>query len=181
MTLEEIKQTVTMKDVLSRYGVEVKGNTCCCPIHKERHPSMQIFKDGYKCHACQAHGDIFAFIQEMEGCDFKMAFKLLGGTYQHENETERKLKKAKYQRDKGKRDKEAATEKEFRKRLDDAIYKCKLVIAHYPVFSDGWCEAQNSLQWLEYVWDLKYLDDEEISRADVIRVCKRVERIRAFG
>ena len=183
MTVEEIKQSVSMKDVLSKYGVRVDShNMCCCPLHGEKHASMKVYPDGYKCFACGANGDIFSFIQEKEGISFKDAFLLLGGTYKKEqNKTRKKLLRAKFQHEKEQKLKEETAEKQFRKRLDDAIFKCKLVIANYPVFSDGWCEAQNSLPWLEYVWDLKYLNDEEISKADVIRVCKRVERIRAFG
>ena len=71
-------------------------------------------------------------------------------------------------------------EKEFREMLDYAIFKCKIIIRFHEPFSDSWCDAQNALPWLEYVWDLKYIDNEEINKADVIRVCKRIEGIRHF-
>lgn len=71
-----------MRDIVNKYGVSVKINgMCCCPFHGEKHPSMKIYKDSYHCFVCGKHGDIFTFIQEMDHCDFKTAFYLLGGEY----------------------------------------------------------------------------------------------------
>lgn len=181
MTAEEIKQNTSMRDVLAMYGIKARGNVCCCPIHHERHPSMQIFQDGYKCHACQSHGDIFSFVMAMENCSFRDAFVKLGGTYEHsENKKKNRLIHNKLDRQKRNRDKVRDFEKEFREMIDYAIFKCKIIIHFHEPFSDSWCDAQNALPWLEYVWDLKYIDNEEINKADVIRVCKRIEGIRHF-
>ena len=90
MTLEEIKETVTMRDVMDKYKIKVsRSNMCCCPIHKEKHPSMKIYKDSFNCFSCGAHGDIFSFVQEMEKCDFKTAFMFLGGTYDKDKKSVR--------------------------------------------------------------------------------------------
>jgi len=180
MTVEEIKETVTMRDVLSRYGVKVGANgMCCCPIHNERHPSMKVFADGFKCFACGSGGDIFRFVQDMEGCDFKQAFIILGGTYaKHKNEKMQKLIKAKHERNKANREKLKDFERDFRQMLEDAMFKCRLVIEFHAPFSDAWCIAQRYLPWLEDMWDAKYLENEEIDKADVIRVCKRIKQIR---
>ena len=179
MTVDDIKQSVSMADVLERYGVKVNRNgMCCCPIHHERHPSMKVFADGYKCFACNSGGDIFKFVQEMENCSFKEAFLILGGTYEKdENKLHKKLLKAKFERNKARREKNKQFEKDFRHLLENAIFKCMDLIAKEEPFSDKWCQAQDSLPWIEYVWDLKYINGEEINKADVIRVCKRIERI----
>lgn len=184
MTVEEIKQTVSMRDVLDRYHIPVnRKNKCLCPFHNDSHPSMQIYPDSYYCFVCQESGDIFTFIQKQEGCSFKDAFLMLGGTYENsDNKTRKRLLRQKFERKRQKEQREKEFEREFRKMLDDAIYKCKVIIAYHEPFGDGWCKAQNALPWLEYVWDLKYIEDEEINKADVIRVCKRIERIRhTFG
>lgn len=90
MTLEEIKENVTMRDVMDKYKIKVsRSNMCCCPIHKEKHPSMKIYKDSFNCFSCGAHGDIFSFVQEMEKCDFKTAFMFLGGTYDKDKKSVR--------------------------------------------------------------------------------------------
>ena len=90
MTLEEIKENVTMRDVMDKYKIKVsRSNMCCCPIHKEKHPSMKIYKNSFYCFSCGAHGDIFSFVQEMEKCDFKTAFMFLGGTYDKDKKSVR--------------------------------------------------------------------------------------------
>ncbi|HEY3830549.1 MAG TPA: DNA primase [Solirubrobacteraceae bacterium] len=50
-----------------------------CPFHDERTPSFGIdpVKKVYYCFGCQASGDVFTFVQETEGLDFKGALELL--------------------------------------------------------------------------------------------------------
>lgn len=54
-----------------------------CPFHADRHPSLHVnVKDQYyKCFACGEGGDLFKFVQKMEGCDFREALKKLAGWY----------------------------------------------------------------------------------------------------
>lgn len=50
-----------------------------CPFHDERTPSFGIDPQNklYYCFGCQARGDVFTFVQETEGVDFKGALELL--------------------------------------------------------------------------------------------------------
>jgi DNA primase len=50
-----------------------------CPFHEERTPSFGIDPEQkvYYCFGCQASGDVFTFVQETEGVDFKGALELL--------------------------------------------------------------------------------------------------------
>src|ERR1700739_2768936 len=50
-----------------------------CPFHEERTPSFGIDpgQKVYYCFGCQASGDVFTFVQETEGVDFKEALELL--------------------------------------------------------------------------------------------------------
>lgn len=178
MTLEEIKENVSMSDVLAKYGISINRNgMCCCPIHGERHPSMKVFSDGYKCFACNSNGDIFKFVQEMERCDFKQAFKLLGGSYDH-NESARKRANALAYFNRKKRQKAQAEENErkFRAALMDAIDMCRYWIEKRDPFSDDWCYAQNKLPYLWHVYECKYLEGEEVEEANVFRRCKEIRQ-----
>jgi DNA primase len=62
-----------------------------CPFHEERTPSFGIDpgQKVYHCFGCQASGDIFTFVQETEGVDFKEALELLAERYGVELERER--------------------------------------------------------------------------------------------
>jgi DNA primase len=54
-----------------------------CPFHEERTPSFGIdpLQKVYHCFGCQASGDLFTFVQETEGVDFKGALELLAERY----------------------------------------------------------------------------------------------------
>ena len=62
-----------------------------CPFHEERTPSFGIdpAQKVYHCFGCQASGDVFTFVQETEGVDFKEALELLAERYGVELERER--------------------------------------------------------------------------------------------
>jgi len=178
MTAEEIKSAVTMTEVLERYGVKVGRNgMACCPIHGEKHPSMKVFPDGYKCFACGANGDVFRFIQEMEGCDFKTAFKALGGTYQaHSTSMTRANSRKHYERLRAKKQKAEEHEREFRHILDGTIQLCQSMISFSEPLSDDWCDATNCLQWLWHVYEVKYLEGEEVDEVDVLRTYRKIRQ-----
>ena len=75
-----------------------------CPFHEERTPSFGIdpVQKVYYCFGCQASGDLFTFVQETEGVDFRGALELLGERYgvelQREEEDPREAERRK-QRD----------------------------------------------------------------------------------
>ena len=178
MTAEEIKETVSMRDVLARYGVEVGANGMCkCPIHNERHPSMKVYADGYKCFACGSGGDIFRFVQDMEGCDFKQAFIILGGTYKkHTTKTAKANAKAHFDRIKKRKEQAAKSEKDFRAKLMDAISFCEDLIDQNEPLSDNWCKGQKWLPWLWYVFEAKYIEGEEIDELNVLRAYRKIRQ-----
>jgi DNA primase len=72
-----------------------------CPFHDERSPSFGIdpTQKVYYCFGCQASGDVFTFVQETEGVDFKGALELLAERYgvelQREEEDSRELERRK--------------------------------------------------------------------------------------
>ena len=54
-----------------------------CPFHEERTPSFGIdpVQKLYHCFGCGASGDVFTFVQETEGVEFKGALELLADRY----------------------------------------------------------------------------------------------------
>jgi DNA primase len=61
-----------------------------CPFHEERTASFGIdpAQKVYYCFGCQASGDVFTFVQETEGVDFKGSLELLAERYGVELERE---------------------------------------------------------------------------------------------
>ena len=81
--LNEIRARVDLADLIEEHGVPVRrvGSTAkaCCPFHKEKTPSFNIRTDRgfYKCFGCGEHGDVFTFLQKMEGITFPEAVRKL--------------------------------------------------------------------------------------------------------
>jgi len=74
-------ELVSARTELRRAGVaRYEG---LCPFHDERTPSFGIdpTQKVYYCFGCQAAGDVFTFVQETEGVDFKGALELLAERY----------------------------------------------------------------------------------------------------
>ena len=84
--IDEIRAAADLVDVagdyvqLKRSGSRFKG---LCPFHNEDTPSFSIDPDQnlYYCFGCGNGGDVFKFIQEIEGVGFLESIRILGERY----------------------------------------------------------------------------------------------------
>lgn len=178
MTLEEIKDSTSMFDVLGRYGIKTNhSGMCSCPFHgKDRHPSMKIYRDGFKCFTCGKAGDVFGFVQEYEGCSFKDAFLSLGGTYESTNERQKALNQMRFNTNKKKRHQAKDSSEEFYRMMVYAYGKIQRAIETEKPLSDKWCLAQNMLPQIEHIWETKIIKEEEVNEIDGIRLYRQIRR-----
>ena len=77
-----IKDKLDIVDFISEYvplkraGINYKA---CCPFHQEKTPSFMVNRErqSWHCFGCNKGGDIFTFLQEIEGMEFVEALKFL--------------------------------------------------------------------------------------------------------
>ncbi len=80
--VETIKERLDIAEIVSGYvkldkaGQSFKGR---CPFHNEKTPSFFVspVRQSYYCFGCGAKGDIFTFVEELEGLSFKETLKML--------------------------------------------------------------------------------------------------------
>lgn len=80
--VEQIKERLPIHEVVGQYvKLEKSGSSykARCPFHNEKSPSFFVSPDrgGYYCFGCGAKGDIFTFVEQFEGLDFRGALKVL--------------------------------------------------------------------------------------------------------
>ncbi|PIZ92427.1 MAG: DNA primase [Candidatus Magasanikbacteria bacterium CG_4_10_14_0_2_um_filter_41_10] len=79
---ELVKQKIDVVELVGEYvqlkpsGINHKG---LCPFHQEKSPSFMVNRErqSWHCFGCNKGGDIFSFVQEIEGLDFVEALKML--------------------------------------------------------------------------------------------------------
>ncbi|MDZ4226984.1 MAG: DNA primase [Patescibacteria group bacterium] len=81
-TVQQVKDKLSIVDVVSQYvKLERSGSSlrARCPFHAEKTPSFFVSPERgtYHCFGCDTGGDIFSFVQAIEGLDFKGALKVL--------------------------------------------------------------------------------------------------------
>src|SRR3989344_5146981 len=81
-TVQQIKDRLSIVDVISQYvKLERSGQNfrARCPFHAERTPSFFVSPERgtFHCFGCNVGGDIFSFVEQIEGLDFKGALKVL--------------------------------------------------------------------------------------------------------
>jgi DNA primase len=85
-SVESVRQAADIAEVVSGYtDLRQRGarHLGLCPFHDERTPSFSVDSgEGlYYCFGCQAGGDVFGFLMEKEGLEFREAVEQLADRY----------------------------------------------------------------------------------------------------
>jgi hypothetical protein len=147
--IDEVKATVTVPEVLQRYGVEIRRGRCRGICHDGKDLNAKVTNDYLWCYVCDEAMDIFAITQHFEGCDFWTAFELLGGSEKpswRATVIASNAKRARLQKEQ-----EQKQQKLRIRSIHLHITAYRLLITKERPFSDRWCYYQNKLQYQIYL------------------------------
>ena len=77
----DLAKNIPIREVIESYTKTSKGTQYPCPIHNEKSPSLQIYKDTntWYCFGCGKGGDTIAFVMAVNDVEFKEAVRILNG------------------------------------------------------------------------------------------------------
>ncbi|MFT5280883.1 MAG: DNA primase [Flavobacteriaceae bacterium] len=103
--IDTIKERLSIEEVVSSYMQLIDAGSykkACCPFHNEKSPSFFVSpaRGTFYCFGCGMKGDVFTFVEQFEGLDFKGALSILasraGVTLSRNNSHENKEKERLY-------------------------------------------------------------------------------------
>lgn len=156
---ETIKKSVSMRQVLEHYGIEVKrNNIALCPFHPDTEPSMHVYHDGFYCFSCGTGGDVIKFVALLQGVKNTQAAQIVAGigglaAVRDDYRTRARLR----QRAQERRMAEDAKNR-LSKQYDALCGEIRRLRAqsYEEPFSDPWCEAMMLLPRREAEADLLF-------------------------
>lgn len=139
--VQTIKDRITMKDVLERYGFAAKKRIPC-PLHCGRDDNFEIKGNNWRCYSHCGSGDTISFVQKLYGLSFQETLRKIDTDFalniynnhsfdelrrSHYQQQALKAKKEREEREKQKADEEYWAAFDEWKRLDDnrRIYRPK--------------------------------------------------------
>ena len=84
--VREIKDRVSMKELLDHYGIKPRRSTnnYTCLFHSpDEHPSAGITKDGknFHCFSCNCTASVIDVVSQIKECDFKKALRIIDNDF----------------------------------------------------------------------------------------------------
>ena len=149
MDIDELKRRISMPEVVGQYGIKIsRAGFIRCPFHTEKTASCKIYPDSFHCFGCGAHGDIFSFVQRMEGCSFSQAYKRLSGEDVRLSDARKARIIQRQIAAKEKADRGARLKKEFFQACHDLRIE-EYILDHCGVGGPAWMAAANEIPKLQ--------------------------------
>lgn len=150
---DEIKNLITMQDIVNKYGIKHKGAMFNCPFHKDQNASAKFYRNSFYCFSCNKTGDLIQFVQHLYNLTFQEAMQKINVDFRLGLDSNTKIDRNKILEIERKRKQEELAKK---RKTEAYIKKCDL-------YNDLKAELNmkskliNILNWEEKVFEISKL------------------------
>ena len=153
---DEIKNSITMKDIMIKYGIKHRGDMYNCPFHKDQNASAKFYKNSFYCFSCNRTGDLIQFVQMLYNLSFQEAMQKINIDFGLGINSHTKIDKNKILEIERKRKEEELAKKRKNKnyiRLADQYRELRYEI-------DRQLKLVNIINWENKVFEISKLQDQ---------------------
>lgn len=163
-----ILNSISMKDILYKYGIKNNKDMFHCPFHKDKNASAKAYQNSFYCFSCHKTGDIIQFVQYLYNLDFKEAMQKINEDFNLGLESNVKVDYDKINQIKKEREEK---EKHKNKLMKDFIENCnkKLKLENQRKFLKERINLTNIDEILKYeckLRDMQWQIEDEIENIE---------------
>lgn len=153
---DEIKNIITMKDIINKYGIKHKGDMFNCPFHKDKNASAKFYRNSFYCFSCNKTGDLIQFVQLLYNLNFQEAMQKINLDFGLGLDNNTKIDKNKIlEIERRRREEELA-----KKRKTESYIKLADQYRELRYEIDRQLKLVNIVNWEEKVFEISKLQDQ---------------------
>jgi len=157
MITEKINQTISMRDVADRYGIETnRAGFTSCPFHTDKTASLKIYDEigrGFFCFGCNKGGDIIKFVMLLFNINFIQAITRIKNDFLISDNSSR-FDDSEFVRERNRAKKEREEADTIFLNYAKKIAENRSIISRSEPMSDDWAEAIHRRSYLEINFEL---------------------------
>lgn len=79
----KIDSEVEIEKVAEALGIKITNHKALCPFHDDKHPSLSFKNEDkyYHCFSCNAHGNMYELVKQINKMDFKESLKWIADSF----------------------------------------------------------------------------------------------------
>lgn len=96
MNAADLKERITMPELLKHYGIPHSSKRISCPLHNGKDKNFSFNDHFYRCFVCGKSGDVISFAMEYNNLTFRQAMLEISNilhSAEDPNEDQRKIKR----------------------------------------------------------------------------------------
>lgn len=153
---DEIKNILTMEDILNKYNISHSKTMFHCCFHKDKNASAKFYKNSFYCFSCNKTGDLIQFVQYLYNINFQEAIQKINIDFNLNLNIHSKIDRKKIQEIENKKMQEKIKKEKEKKHFIDLCDKYRKLRREI----DYQLKQVNIINWEDKVKEISKLQDK---------------------